>query len=757
MILHDNGVFLLKNDNFSYLLRINKYGIPEHLHFGAPVDIGDSQAFAAIPGPGWGSNLVLDDADAASCPDFIPFEWSGSGRGDFRESPLEIGVSTDLRYVNFNILEGPAPMDCNLPQAKGDCETLELVLSQKGLRLKLYYSLFDTALVRRTVVENTGEEPIALHKCMSFCLDLPGSYTMTTFHGGWSAEMRRQDNQVGGARITNESRTGASSNQHNPGFLLWEDGTTENSGIAYGFNLIYSGNHYAAAQKSQTGLTRVMQGISPANFCRNLAPGQVFETPEAVLCWSDRGLNGLSKQMHTFVNGHIIPEYWRYRERPVLYNSWEGCVFDFNQRRLLDLADRAKNLGCELFVLDDGWFGQRNNDRCSLGDYTVNKKKLPDGMDGLAKRITAKGMQFGLWFEPESVSPDSDLYRAHPDWALTDAFTPILGRHQLLLDLTKQEVRDYIVNSVTGILDNAGISYVKWDMNRHSVAMGAKAHDYILGLYEILDRIFTPRPQILLESCSSGGNRFDLGMLCYSPQVWSSDDTDPIERLTIQGNLSYLYPQSAMGAHVSAAPHGQTLRTTPLSTRGNVSFFGCLGYELDLKHLLPVEIKEIQKQIAFYKQYRKLFQYGTFTRHDLGWQVSDGTMAISGVFHEVVHAAPAYERLRVTGLQAEKTYRFRSLEQKIRVGQFGNLLKHVVPFSVSPNGLLLHTVDAHYTMPDGGEDRTATGAALASGILLKPLFRGTGYTTDQRNQGDFGSNVYIVEPEAESGETSRQT
>ena len=746
MILHDNGVFLLKNDNFSYLLRINKHGLPEHLHFGAPVDLADAQAFAAIPGPGWGSNLVLDDTDTASCPDSIPLEWSGSGRGDFRESPLEIGVSTDLRYVNHNVLEGPVPMGCTLPKARGTCESLELVLEQPGLRLKLYYSLFDTALVRRTVAENTGEGELRLHKCMSFCLDLPGDYIMTTFHGGWSAEMRRQDNKVGGAGITNESRTGASSNQHNPGFLLWEQGTTENAGIAYGFNLIYSGNHYAAAQQSQTGLTRVMQGISPANFTKMLAPGECFETPEAVLCWSDRGLNGLSGQMHRFVNDHIIPEYWRYRERPVLYNSWEGCIFDFNQRRLLDLADRAKNLGCELFVLDDGWFGQRNNDHCSLGDYTVNKKKLPDGMDGLAKKITAKGLTFGLWFEPESVSPDSDLYRAHPDWALTDHFQPILGRHQLLLDLTRQEVRDYIVESVTGILDGAEISYVKWDMNRHSVALGAKAHDYILGLYEILDRIFTPRPQILLESCSSGGNRFDLGMLCFSPQVWSSDDTDPVERLTIQGNLSYLYPQSAIGAHVSAAPHGQTLRTTPLSTRGNVSFFGCLGYELDLKHLLPVEVKEIQKQIEFYKRYRRLFQYGTFTRHDLGWQVSDGTTAIAGVFHELVHAAPAYERLRVTGLQKEKTYRLRSLEQKIRVGQFGNLLKHVVPVSVSPNGLLLHTVDAHYSMPDGGEDRTATGTALAAGILLKPLFRGTGYTTDQRNQSDFGSNVYIIEP-----------
>ena len=746
MILHDDGVFLLKNDTFSYLFRAGKYSELQHLHFGAPVEITDAAAFACIPGPGWGSNLVLDDSDPQSCPDFIPLEWSGSGRGDYRESPLEIGRATDLRYVNHRILEGTEPMTCGLPQAHGDCETLEVTLGQPGLRVRLYYSLFETALVRRTVLENTGDREIGLHKCMSFSLDLPGSYTMTTFHGGWSAEMRRMDNRVGGAKITNESRTGASSNQHNPGFLLCENSTTEDSGVAYGFNLIYSGNHYAAAQQSQTELTRVMQGINPANFRKILAPGESFETPEAVLCWSEEGLNGLSKRMHKFVNEHIIPTYWQGRPRPVLYNSWEGCMFDFTQHRLLDLADRAKALGCELFVLDDGWFGSRNSDHCSLGDYNVNLKKLPEGMGGLAKRINDKGLQFGLWFEPESVSPDSDLYRAHPDWALTDEFTPILGRHQLLLDLTKPEVRDYIVNSVTGILDTASISYVKWDMNRHSVALGEKAHDYILGLYDILRRIFSPRPEILLESCSSGGNRFDLGMLCFSPQVWCSDDTDPIERLTIQGNLSYLYPLSTMGAHVSAAPHAQTLRATPLSTRGNVSFFGCLGYELDLKHLNAVEITEIKNQIAFYKQYRPVFQYGTFTRHDLGWQVSDGTMAISGVFHRQVNAAPPYERLRISGLQKEKTYRFRSLEQKIRVGQFGNLLKHVVPFSVSPNSILVRTADAHYAMPDGGEDRTASGAALAAGILLKPMFRGTGYSMDQRNQGDFGSNVYIIEP-----------
>ena len=750
MILHENGLFHLTNDTLSYLFRVGKYGQLQHMHFGAPVSSRDADALACRPGLGWGSNLTLEDSDPESCLDFLPLEWSGSGRGDYRESPLELGgESTDLRYAGYEILEGPAPMICGLPQAYGSCETLAVTLEQTDLRVKLYYSLFDTALVRRTLVENTGTAPKTIQKVMSTSVDLFGSYTMASFHGGWSAEMRRQDAPVGGAKVVNESLTGASSNRHNPGFMLYEEGATETAGRVYGFNLVYSGNHYAAAQQAQTGLTRVMQGINPSNFCREIAPGEVFETPEAVLCHSDSGFGGLSKNMHRFVNEHIVPRQWAGKPRPVLYNSWEGCVFDFNQRRLLDLADRAKDLGCELFVLDDGWFGVRNSDNCSLGDYNVNLKKLPDGMQGLARRINDKGLQFGLWFEPESVSPDSDLYRAHPDWALTDAFTPILGRHQLLLDLTKPEVRDYIVNSVGGVLDSANISYVKWDMNRHSIALGSKAHDFILGLYEVLDRIFTPRPEILLESCSSGGNRFDLGMLCYSPQVWCSDDTDPIERLTIQGNLSYLYPQSTFGAHVSAAPHAQTLRNTPLSTRGNVSYFGCLGYELDLKHLLPVEVAEIKVQIAFYKQYRELFQYGKFTRTKTGWQVSDGKMAIAGVFHTLVSAGPGYEQLRVSGLDREQMYTLRSLEQKIRVGQFGHLLKHVLPFSVSPNGILVHTADAHYAMPDGGEDMVASGAALQSGVMLAPLFRGTGYGKDQRNQGDYGSNVYVIEPIAE--------
>ncbi len=749
MITVENGVYHLKTKHYSYLFRINDQNVPEHLHFGAPLLTSDADALACKPGLGWGTAVLLEEGNTKSCLNAIPLEWSGSGRGDFRETPVELcDAATDFRFESSRIVTGSVPMRSGLPQARNGLHTLELVLAQGDVKLRLYYTTFETVLVRRAVLENSSAHPLAFSKLMSFCVDLPGSYEMTSFHGTWSAEMRLHRQKVTGGKVVNETTMGSSSNNHHPGFFLSEPGATEQNGNVYGFNLIYSANHYASVQQSYQGLTRVMQGINPANFRKTLAPGEAFETPEAVLCWSGEGFGGMSGHFHDFVNRHIVPEAWQFRDRPVLYNDWEGCMFDFNQARLLDLAKRAKRLGCELFVLDDGWFGDRNHDKAGLGDYNVNKKKLPGGMDGLANKITELGMQFGLWFEPEAVNPDSELFRAHPDWALTDEFEPLYCRHELLLDLTKPEVRDYIVENVSRVLDSAKISYVKWDMNRPTVAVGTKVHDYILGLYEVLRRIFEPRPEILLEGCSSGGNRFDLGMLCFSPQIWCSDDTDPIERLTIQENLSYLYPQSTFGAHVSAAPHAQTLRNTPLTTRGNVSFFGCLGYELDLKHLLSVEETEIKAQVAFYKEHRRIFQYGTFRRLSDGektvWQVSDGQTHITGLFHKLVHAAPGYERLRVVGLDKNRVYHVVSREQSLRIGLFGELIKHVAPVSLSPHGVVLRTVDHRMTMPDGGEDFTASGSALNTGVMLKPLFGGGGYTTDQRTQGDFGSNVYLI-------------
>ena len=746
MIEYKNGVFGLHGEGFSCLLRVNAYGLLEQLHFGRPVRTEDAGAFLCHPGLGWGESVLLKEDDTESCPDGMPLAWSGSGRGDYRESPLELsGVPTDFRYDSHEIIDGIAQMESALPQAKGEAQTLKIKMVQPGGELTLYFSIFGGVLTRRAVLKNTGEQTLQITKIMSSLMDLPGDYEMTTFDGGWIAEMRKHTLPVLQNRVVNESTTGFSSHRHNPGFLLSSPDATEESGAVYGFNLVYSGNHYGAAQKSLQGFIRVVQGISPSNFIKALKPGERFETPEAVMAFSERGFGGMSEKMHRFVNTCIVPKQWQHKLRPVLFNNWEGCMFDFNHRRLVNLAKDAKELGCELFVLDDGWFGKRNSDKAGLGDYDVNKEKLPYGLSGLAKKINSMGMEFGLWFEPESVNPDSDLYRAHPDWALTDSFTPLLSRNQLLLDLSKRQVRDYIVEKVGFTLDSAPITYVKWDMNRHSVALGAKAHEYILGLYEVLDRIFTPRPRVLLESCSSGGNRFDLGMLCFGPQVWASDDTDPIERLTIQGNLSYLYPQSTMGAHVSAAPHAQTLRTTPLSTRGNVSFFGCLGYELDLKHLLKLEREQIKEQIAFYKKYREVFQFGTFRRLRQGWQVTKGKTALAATFRTVLPAAPGYETLALRDLEEEKCYQFSTFAQKLRIGQFGSLVKHVAPVDLDPNGMILRTADRLITMPDGDQKLTASGAALMAGVRLLPLFRGTGYDKNQRTLTDFGSDLYIIE------------
>ena len=757
MIEYLSGIFGLHTGSLSCLLRVNDFGLLELLHFGEPVRTQDAEAFFCRPGLGWGGSVLLEDPNMESCPDVMPLAWSGPGRGDYRESPLSFAeVSADFRYQSHEIISGTVPMTTSLPQAEGGSETLAITMTQPGAELTLYFTVFKTAITRRTVLKNTGEQPLKLTRLMSNLMDLPGDYEMTTFDGGWIAEMRKYTLPVLDSRVVNESVTGFSSHRHNPGFLLSEPGASEEAGRVYGFNLVYSGNHYGSAQRSLQGLTRVIQGISDSNFLKELAPGECFETPEAVISFSDRGFGELSLRMHQFVHDHIIPSYWRGRSRPVLYNDWEGCMFDFNHSKLVKLAKEAKDLGCELFVLDDGWFGKRNDDFAGLGDYNVNKKKLSRGLDGLANKIRSMGMDFGLWFEPESVNTDSNLYRAHPDWALTDSFEPIKSRHQLLLDLTKQEVRDYIVEQVCATLDSAPITYVKWDMNRHSIALGAKAHDYILGLYEVLGRIFKPRPHILLESCSSGGNRFDLGMLHFGPQVWCSDNTDPIERLTIQENLSYLYPQSTFGAHVSASAHAQTLRVTPLCTRGNVSFFGCLGYELDLNHLVQAEKDEIKEQVEFYKDYRLVFQFGSFRRLKNGWQVSDGSTTLVGVFRKLVSAAPGYETLSVRDLCKDKIYHFHNRPQKLRIGSFANLIKHVAPVNLNPNGLILHTADHHITMPDGTQEVTASGAALMAGIRLLPLFRGTGYDQRQRTLADFGSEIYIIEEEnnrEESGKT----
>ncbi len=755
MIVYHKNVFLLRGESYAYMMRVTDDGLIEHLHFGRPgVGLADAEALACKNAVDYG-NLVNYDEKKRSL-ESLSLEWSGTGRGDYRDSPLDLWGErgSDFRYASHRFFKSTVAMQSSLPQATGEAETLELRLTDPvaGLELYLYYTVFETALVRRSLLKNVSDTPICLTNLMSSCVDLFGRYRVTTLNGGWSSEAIRSDSLPGLSRLVNASVTGFSSNRHNPGFLLSDPSAGEEAGRVYGFNLIYSGNHYACVEPNPLNMTRVVQGINPYHFEKELMPGESFETPEAVLAFSDAGFGGLSRAMHRFVNSHIVPAAWRGRPRPVLFNSWEGCGFDFTEKRLLALAKKGQKLGCELFVLDDGWFGRRNDDQSSLGDYDVNRRKLPSGMKGLSDKITAMGMSFGLWFEPEAVSPDSSLYRAHPDWALTErGRSDALGRHELLLDLTRSEVRDYIVENVGKLLDEASVSYVKWDMNRHSIATGLKAHEYILGLYEVLGRIFGPRPQILLESCASGGNRFDLGLMCFSPQVWTSDDTDPVERMRIQENLSLLYPQSVMGAHVSAAPHAQTLRSTPLCTRGNVSFFGILGYELDFGELLPAEESEIAGQIRYYKANRELFQFGEFRRLETtegrAWQVSrEGEHAV-GVFYELSHACPGYEEIRVRGLKKDRFYRVESRLQLLRAGSFGRLVSGVLPVKAAPNGKLLRKLDESFKLRDARESYTASGEALMQGFRPAMRFNAAGFSKELRLQADYGSSLYRISEE----------
>lgn len=775
-ITYDKGVFALDTDRTSYIFRVTKFRHLEHIHYGERVRASDAEALSLKHDIQLGSSVMYDESDDCYCLDNLCLEWSGVGRGDYRQTPIEAKMpdgsfSSDFLYDSHEIVSGCVPIQ-SLPAAYDDenaAQTLIIRMRERdrAVTLELYYTVFPASNVisRRCVIENNCESDISLRRIMSMSLDMPDrGFLMHSFDGGWIKEAHRHVRPVEYGIYVNSSTTGASSNRHNPGFLLSEKNTGEDFGRAWGFNLVYSGNHCGVAERSNHDLVRIQLGINPNCFDWTVRPGERFEAPEAVMTFSERGFNGLSANFHDFVNNNIVRGIWKNVERPVLINNWEACFFKFDREKLLKLARRAKSIGVELFVLDDGWFGARDSDTAGLGDYDVNLKKLPGGLGEFAGSIEKLGMKFGLWFEPESVNVDSGLYRAHPDWAIKPPTgKPCFGRNQLLLDLTRQEVRDYIVESVGKTLDSARISYVKWDMNRHMSDayspllsnQGEFSHRYIMGLYEVLGRIFTPRPHILLESCSSGGNRFDLGMLCYSPQIWASDDTDPIERLDIQGGLSYLYPQSTMGAHVSAAPHQQTLRDTPLSTRFNVAAFGVLGYELELKYMTKAELKELRDQIAFYKKHRKTLQYGRFYRFDehkankLHWQVSskDGKEHVVGCFQKLCTASEGYDMLSVHGLEPSARYHLVCKRQSLFVKRLGGLVKHVMPVELDPDGFVLRTANKFFTMPDGAEDFVASGAALMSGVGLNNQFLGTGYNERLHMLGDFGSALYTIKKE----------
>ncbi|MCL1830465.1 MAG: alpha-galactosidase [Oscillospiraceae bacterium] len=772
MITYENNIFRLTTANSSYWFRITEFGHPEHIYYGTKLEPNQSveplvlKRTAAI-----GSSVIYDSSDDTYCLDNLCLEWSGIGKGDYRNTPAEIKMpdgsfTADFVYSEHYIYDGTVGIS-TLPTAYGDkddCMTLVVTLQDESneVVLKLYYTVYESTdiITRRAKLTNMNENSLSARKLMSLSLDMPNKgFRFVTFDGGWIKEANMHEREISYGIYVNSSTTGSSSNRHNPGFILAANQANESHGEVYGFNLIYSGNHYGAVELSNHDLLRIQLGINPYCFEWELEKHQVFETPEAVMSYSNEGFSGLSKQFHSFVNEHIVRGDWKNQNRPILINNWEATFFRFNESKLLTLAKRAKRLGIELFVVDDGWFGKRDDDSASLGDYTVNKKKFRRGIKPFAEKIHRMGMLFGLWFEPEMISRNSNLFRTHPEYALTTpGKNPAVGRNQLVLDLCNPQLRDYIVEQVTSIIDDCGVDYVKWDYNRHisdaySVTIsnqGEFFHRYIMGVYDILGRIFLTRPHILLESCSSGGNRFDLGMLCYSPQIWTSDNTDPIERLKIQEGLSHLYPLSSMGAHVSESPHQQTLRRTPLATRFNVSIFGCLGYEMDLKYLTREERKEVKAQIDFYKRHRETLQYGRFSRSDsvkdnkVIWQCTNdsGKFGIVGFFQTQTTASEGFDRLYLQHLNESDRYIVKSNSQRLFLNQFGGLVKHIFPFTLAADGFILRNLNKYYSLASCMEEYEGYGDMLGQGILLNNQFMGSYYNDRTRLLGDFGSTIY---------------
>ncbi|MBQ1814023.1 MAG: alpha-galactosidase, partial [Ruminococcus sp.] len=571
-------VFVLDTDNTTYLFAVTPSRHLEHLYYGGKIRIDKAEDCAHIRERHefeLGNCISYDKKFPQVMLEDMCLEMSGAGHGDIREPFVSLvypdgSRSVDFLYEKSTLSNQKEPLQ-TLPCAyteNGKTEHLTVELRDGALVMELHYTVYPACdvITRSAVLLNEGDT-VQVERLMSMQLDMPfGGAAVTSFHGAWGREMNRHTAALPVGKLVLESRTGCSSNRVNPFFMVHSPDANEASGSVYGFNLIYSGNHYAAAEVNAYGKTRIVSGIQPEGFRWLLEKDGRFETPEAVMTYSENGFTGQSQNMHRFVRDHIVRGVWRDRPRPVLLNSWEACYFNINEKSLVSMARSAKDLGVELLVMDDGWFGERDNDRCSLGDWTPSVKKLPGGLRSLAEKIIAEGLKFGIWVEPEMVNTDSRLYRKHPDWAMAiPGKRHSEGRTQRVLDLANPEVQDFLIQKMSEVFSSAPVSYVKWDMNRifsdvyspylPAERQGETAHRYIMGLHRVADTLAKSFPDILFEGCASGGNRFDLGMLCWFPQIWGSDNTDAICRAHIQEGYSYGYPQSCVGAHVSASPN----------------------------------------------------------------------------------------------------------------------------------------------------------------------------------------------------------
>ncbi|MBR0366403.1 MAG: alpha-galactosidase, partial [Clostridia bacterium] len=560
-------------------------------------------------------------------------------------------------------------------KGNSSAQTLEAVLYDDvtGLEVRLFYTVFDeyNIIARNVVFVNKSDADMEILRAYSMCLDLPtADYNMIHFAGSWGRERDMINTPLKmGIKAEAANARGGSGHQMNPFVMITSPDADEERGEVYGFSLIYSGNHSTVAEVDEQGAVRVMQGINPYRFKWELAPGESFYTPQSVLCYSDAGFGKMSREYHDVYRNRLMKSKYAKLERPILINNWEGTYFNFTEKKLIDMAKTAKAAGVELFVLDDGWFGKRNDDRRSLGDWKVNYDKLPSGLDGLAKKINALGMKFGLWFEPEMVNPDSELYRLHPDWAVKTAERePVEQRNQLILDLSRDDVCQYIINAVSEVLKNANIEYVKWDMNRQMTDMPYVGynHKYILGYYRIMSAITSAFPDVLFEGCSAGGGRFDPGVLAYMPQIWTSDNSDAVARLKIQYATSMCYPVYSISSHVTASPNHQCGRVTTLKTRADVAYAGTFGYELDITAATDAEFGEIQEQIAFEKDIRAIMCHGDlyrlknpFETNYCAWEVVSEDKSHVFVFacRVLVTARKREAKLKLAGLEPDRMYK----------------------------------------------------------------------------------------------------
>ncbi|MBM7557731.1 alpha-galactosidase [Halanaerobacter jeridensis] len=679
--------FHLQAKNTSYLIKISETGELLHVYWGRQL-----QSLEWTKEQERALNPYLDywRQEHSFVTDIKPKEYPEYGHADVRQPAYQIQLEngsriSKLKYQSHEIYAGKRELE-NLPatyvEDSAEAETLEITLVDEITDLKVIfsYTVYEefNAVTRSVKFINEGKENLNLTRALSASLDFKDSnFELLQLSGAWGRERYiERRNLVPGLQGV-ESKRGASSHSQNPFIALLREDTNEEQGEVYGFSLVYSGNFLAQVEVNKFNQTRVLMGINPFDFNWLLEPGQNFQTPEVVMVYSGQGLNQMSQTYHQLYRKRLARGEFRDKERPILINNWEATYFDFDEEKILEIAEAGKKLGLELFVLDDGWFGRRNDDSSSLGDWFVNENKLPHGLDTLGQKINDLGLEFGLWFEAEMISPDSDLYRAHPDWCLhvpeRDRST---ARNQLILDLARPEVCDYIIEQVSNILSSAPITYVKWDMNRNMTEIGSAnlvaerqpetAHRYILGLYRVLEELNTKFPNVLFESCSGGGGRFDPGLLHYMPQTWTSDNTDAIERLKIQYGTSLVYPLSSMSAHVSAVPNHQMKRTTPLDTRANVAMFGNFGYELDLTELTDEEKTMIKEQVSNYKNIRELVQQGQFYRllspfennNDTAWMVvsKDKKEAYVGYYNGLGEANPPSFTLQLKGLDPELKY-----------------------------------------------------------------------------------------------------